>query len=84
MNKMKDKSTLALVFSIIGLFVFPFSIAGLIIGTQVKKENPEDSTAKAAVIISIIAIVLNVFFAVSCIACTGCTACLGAASDMSY
>ncbi len=36
---MKDKSTLALVFSIIGLFVFPFSIAGLIIGTQVKKEN---------------------------------------------
>ena len=49
-----------------------------------KKENPEDSAAKAAVIISIIAIVLNVFFAVSCIACAGCTACLGAASDMSY
>jgi len=79
-----NNSTLALIFSIIGIFVFPFSIAGLIIGTQAKKEYPEDSAAKAAVIISIIAIIINVVFTVSCVACNGCIACLGAASEMSY
>ncbi len=80
-NQSNGKAMASLVLGIISLvFIFfnvyafigmIMAIVGLILGIQVKKENPDDGKAKAGVILSIIGLALCAVTFIACLACTG-------------
>lgn len=81
MNNNEGKATASLVLGIISLvFIFfnvyaliglILAIIGLVLGMQVKKEQPESTNAKVGVVLCIIGIALCGITFVSCVLCIG-------------
>lgn len=85
-NRSNGKATASLVLGIIslvfiffGTYAFPgiiLAIIGLVLGIQAKKEDPNDTKAKAGFILSIIGLALCALTFLSCVACIGLLASL--------
>lgn len=83
-----NKATASLVLGIISLVfiffnVFAFvgmilAIIGLVLGIQVRKEDPSDGKAKAGVILCIIGLALCALTLIMCVACVSLFASLAA------
>lgn len=82
MNKNNEgKATASLILGIISLvFIFfniysfiglILAIIGLVLGMQVKRDQPELGNAKAGVVLCIIGIVLCAFTFIACVLCIG-------------
>ncbi|MBE5967656.1 MAG: hypothetical protein E7255_11950 [Lachnospiraceae bacterium] len=80
-NGNNGKATASLVLGIISLvFIFfgtyaflgiILAIIGLVLGIQAKKEDPNDSKARAGVVLSIVGLALCAVTFVACFACIG-------------
>ena len=54
------------------------AIVGIVLGTNAKKEEPENGMAKAGVILSIVSLALCIVTFIACVACLGSLASYGA------